>query len=373
MTLTTPQIPLQSDQQQERDDYYATVIDSVGDGVIVIASTGCITLCNPAAEEITGFSNRQAKGAEFEKLFAMESTLVDMVSKTIRTGITISDQENVVVRSTGRITPVAVTCYPLVQGSGENIGAILTLKDITYIRELEAAVRQADRLSTLGTLAAGLAHEVKNPLGGIKGAAQLLEREFPPESEMLEYTRVVIRETERIDHIIRELLELASPRALRLAPVNLHKVLGDILLLQKQAVADREIAFIQHFDPSIPEIMADEEMLTRLFLNLICNAIDAMGVDGRLTVTSRVLSDYRMTQNEKHSRMVAIEVGDDGPGIPQEDLENIWTPFFSTKSAGTGLGLTICHKIVSEHRGMIKAESDSGHGTKFTVLLPLVR
>jgi two-component system nitrogen regulation sensor histidine kinase GlnL len=201
----------------------------------------------------------------------------------------------------------------------------------------------------------------------------LLEREFEPESEMLEYTRVVIRETERIDHIIRELLELSSPRALKLAPVNLHRILGDILLLQKQAVSDRKIAFIQHFDPSIPEIMADGEMLTRLFLNLICNAVDAMGVDGRLTVTSRVLSDYRMTQNERHSRMVAIEVGDDGPGIPREDLENIWTPFFSTKSGGTGLGLTICHKIVSEHRGMIKAESDPGHGTIFTVLLPLVR
>ena len=110
-----------------------------------------------------------------------------------------------------------------------------------------------------------------------------------------------------------------------------------------------------------------------LFLNLICNAIDAIGADGRLTVTSRVLSDYRMTQNQRHSRMVAIEVSDDGPGIPQEDLENIWTPFFTTKSSGTGLGLTICHKIVSEHRGMIKVESDPGRGTKFTILLPLVR
>lgn len=365
---------IRSEQLQKQDDnYYATVIDSVGDGVIVIGSNGLITLCNPAAEEITGFSKNQAQGAEFEKLFTLETTLLDMVSKTIRTGITISDHENVVVRSTGRITPVAVTCYPLVEVSGENIGAILTLKDITYIRELEAAVRQADRLSTLGTLAAGLAHEVKNPLGGIKGAAQLLEREFLPGSEMLEYTRIVIRETNRIDHIIRELLELASPRVLKLAPVNLHKVLGDILLLQRQAVADLEIAFIQHFDPSIPEIMADEEMLIRLFLNLICNAIDALGTDGRLTVSSRILSDYRITQNERQSRMVAIEIGDNGPGIPPEDLENIWTPFFSTKSGGTGLGLTICHKIVTEHRGMIKAESEPGQGTKFTVLLPLVR
>jgi len=360
-------------QQKNRDDYFATVIDSVGDGVIVVGSNGLITLCNPAAEQITGFSQKHSLGAEFKKLFTLETTLVEMLAKTMRTGITISDHENVVVRSTGRVIPVAITCYPLVEGSGENIGAILTLKDITYIRELEAAVRQADRLSTLGTLAAGLAHEVKNPLGGIKGAAQLLEREFPPGSEMLEYTSVMIRETERIDLIIRELLELASPRGLQLAPINLHKILGDILLLQKQAIAGRNIAFIQHFDPSIPDIIADEKMLTRLFLNLIRNAIDAMGDDGRLTVSSRVHADYRMTQDQRHSRMVAIEVGDDGPGISKEDLENIWTPFFSTKSGGTGLGLTICHKIVSEHRGMIKAESDPGHGTKFTVLLPLVR
>lgn len=358
--------------QKQRDDYYATVIDSVGDGVIVVASSGLITLCNPAAEEITGFSRRQAQGAEFCKLFALETTLLEIVSKTIRTGITISDHENVVVRSTGRVTPVAVTCYPLLLGNGEHIGAILTLKDITYIRELEAAVRQADRLSTLGTLAAGLAHEVKNPLGGIKGAAQLMEREFEPGSEMLDYTRVMIRETDRIDHIIRELLELASPRGLKLAPVNLHKILGDLLLLQKQSVSGGEVVFIQNFDPSIPDIMADEEMLARLFLNLIRNAIDAMDENGRLTVSSRVLSDYRMA-NERHSRMVAIEVSDDGPGIPAEDLENIWTPFFTTKSGGTGLGLTICHKIVSEHRGMIKAESEAGRGTKFTVLLPLVQ
>lgn len=358
---------------ETRAGFYATVIDSVGDGVIVVANDGLITLCNPAAEEITGFSRRQAEGARFERLFAHETALLEVVAKTIRTGITISDHENVVVRSAGRIKPVAATSYPLVLGSGECIGAILTLKDITYIRELEAAVRQADRLSTLGTLAAGLAHEVKNPLGGIKGAAQLLERELEEGSELLDYTRVMIRETERIDHIIHELLELASPRGLKLSPVNLHRVLGDILLLQKHAVAGRDILFSKHFDPSIPDIMADEEMLTRLFLNLICNAIDAMGESGQLTVSSRVLSDYRMAQNERHSRMVAIEVCDDGPGIPHEDLENIWTPFFSTKATGTGLGLTICHKIVAEHRGMIKVESDPGHGTKFTVLLPLVQ
>jgi two-component system, NtrC family, nitrogen regulation sensor histidine kinase GlnL len=359
--------------QKVRDDYYATVIDSVGDGVIVVGLDNTITLYNPAAEEITGFSRRQAVGASFEKLFAIEKALIEMVAKTIRTGLTISDHENVVVRSTGRVVPVAATCYPLMLSNGDNIGAILSLKDITYIRELEATVRQSDRLSTLGALAAGLAHEVKNPLGGIKGAAQLLERELPDESEMLEYTKVMIRETERIDLIIRELLELASPRGLKLDPVNLHMIFGDILLLQKQAVAGKDISFLTDFDPSIPDIIADQEMLTRLFLNLIRNAIEAIGDSGQLTIVSRVMSDYHMSQNDRRSRMVSIEICDDGPGIPSDDLENIWTPFFSTKSSGTGLGLTICHKIVAEHRGMIKVDSDKGHGAKFTVLLPLIQ
>lgn len=355
------------------NDFYATVIDSVGDGVIVVDRQGIITLYNPAAEEITGFSRRQAKGAQFSQLFALEMALVEMVSKTTCTGITISDNENVIIRSTGRIKPVSVTCYPLVTGNGETIGAILTLKDITYIRELEAAVRQADRLSTLGTMAAGLAHEIKNPLGGIKGAAQLLEEELNPDSGQREYTSVIIRETERVDRIIRELLALSSPRGLILAPVNLHKVLSDIIQLQKHATLGRNIQFIQHFDPSIPDLMGDGELLKRLFLNLICNAIDSMENQGTLKVSSRILSDYRMAKMGGHSRMVTVEIADNGPGIPSEDLENIWSPFFSTKTSGTGLGLTICHKIVAEHRGMIKVESSREHGTKFTVLLPLVR
>lgn len=365
MSSITSELPL--------SDFYATVIDSVGDGVIVVDRQGIITLCNPAAEEITGYSRRQSLGVSFNKLFPLETELVEMVYKTTDTGITIVDNENIVIRSGAKIKPVSATCYPLVLGNGETIGAILTLKDITYIRELEAAVRQADRLSTIGTMAAGLAHEVKNPLGGIKGAAQLLEQELNPDSGQRDYTELIIRETERIDRIIRELLALSSPRGLELAAVNLHRVLGDIIQLHKHAVAGRSIRFTKHFDPSIPDLLADEELLKRLFMNLMGNAVDAMGDDGELKVTSRIVSDYRMAQKQGHSRMVAVEISDDGPGIPAADLENIWAPFFSTKTQGTGLGLTICHKIVAEHRGMIKVESSREHGTKFTVLLPLIR
>ena len=353
---------------------YANIIDSVGDGVIALDDAGKITLMNPAAEEITGVSRRLAQNNPFCAVFKGELLLIEMVEKTASTGMTISDHENVILKKAGHATPVSATTSPLLLQTGEKIGTILMLRDLTNIRDLERAVRQADQLSSLGTLAAALAHEIKNPLGGIKGAAQLLEQELPQQSELRDYTRVMIKEVSRVNRIVEELLELASPRKLDFRRVNLHKILGDILTLQKRAGGARNVAFRQQFDPSIPAILADEELLTQLFLNLIKNGMEAVGESGTVQVTSRVVSDYSMSQNwERRSRMVAVEVIDDGEGMGKEKLEQIFTPFFTTKPKGTGLGLAICQKIVSEHRGMMKVDSEPGKGTTFTVMLPLVQ
>lgn len=358
----------------ELKQYYANVIDSVGDGVIVLDENGYGTLMNPAAEEITGVSRRQLIGNRFVLLFKSAPVLVEMVEKTASSGMTVSDHENIVLLTAGGAVPVSATTSPLIQDDGRQIGTILILRDLTNIRDLEQAVRRADRLSALGTLAAGLAHEIKNPLGGIKGAAQLLEMELPPESELRDYTEIMLKEAARVNRIVEELLDLTSPRKPELTRVNLHRVIGDILLLQKESVRGQDITFHQQFDPSIPPIMADEGRLTQLFLNLVKNAVEAVGETGMVRITSRILSDYSMTQKgERRSRMVAIDVADDGPGIRKEQMENLFTPFFTTKSKGTGLGLAICQKIVSEHRGMLRVQSDPGKGTTFTVMLPLIQ
>ncbi|MBJ6727825.1 two-component system sensor histidine kinase NtrB [Geomesophilobacter sediminis] len=354
--------------------YYANVIDSVGDGVIVLDNSGMVTLVNPAAEEIASVSRRQAKGARFSDIFRSETALLELVEKTAATGMSVSDHETVVLKRGGRLTPVGVSTSPLLRAAGERIGTIVLLRDLTKVRELEEAVRQADRLSSLGALAAGLAHEIKNPLGGIKGAAQLLEMEFPDNEDLREYVRVMLKEVQRVNVIVEELLALASPGRLKLGKVNLHRVLSDIVLLQKRASDGKKIVIQQYFDPSIPPILADEALLTQLFLNLIRNAIEAVGEDGVVKVTSKVLSDYSMTPiGERRARMVAIEVADNGPGIPEDVIDHLFTPFFTTKTKGTGLGLAICQKIVSEHRGMIRVESDRSRGTVFTVTLPLIQ
>ena len=355
-------------------DYYANIIDSVGDGVLVTDPEGVVTLINPAAEELTGISRRQVQGHPFRITFRDSPVLVDMVERTRSTGMNISDYENVMLMTGDHPTPVSATTSPLLMSNGESIGVILILRDLTNVRELERAVRQTDRLSALGTLAAGLAHEIKNPLGGIRGAAQLLERELSDDSEMREYTRIMLKEVSRVNRIVEELLALTSPRKLKLEAINLHQIIGDLCTLQRRAVGDRMVAIQQQFDPSIPSFLADEELLTQLFLNLVKNALEAVGEVGLIRIVTRVHADYRMTQQgARRTRMVAVSISDDGPGIPKEQQEQLFTPFFTTKATGTGLGLAICQKIVSEHRGILKVQSTPGKGTTFTVMLPLVQ
>ena len=359
---------------ERTESYYANVVDSVGDGVIVLDNAGAVTLVNPAAEELAGVSRRQARGGLFSDIFKEEGPLLDMVAKTVATGMSVTDHENIVLKRNGKLTPVGASTSPLLSSEGDRIGTIVLLRDLSNVRELEEAVRQADRLSSLGALAAGLAHEIKNPLGGIKGAAQLLELEFPENEDLREYIRVMLKEVQRVNLIVEELLALASPGRLKLGKVNLHRVISDIILLQKRAADGLEITFGQYFDLSIPPILADEALLIQLFLNLIRNAMEAVGEGGVVKVTSRVLADYSMTQKgDRRARMVAIDIADNGPGIAAEVQEHLFTPFFTTKSKGTGLGLAICQKIVSEHRGMIRVDSELGRGTIFTVMLPLIQ
>jgi len=363
-----------SETEHSLKGYFAHVIDSVGDGVIVLDRQSKITFLNPAAEEITGISRRQAVGSGFVEFFRGEDVLLEMVAKTSESGMTISDHENVVLKKGTYVTPVNATTSPLLLANGECIGIVLVLRDISNIRELEDAVRQSDRLSTLGTLAAGLAHEIKNPLGGIKGAAQLLERELPKGSELREYTSIMLKEAGRVNRIVEELLSLTTPRKLELSHVDIHQVIGDIVTLQKRAAVTKNIAFVQDFDLSIPPILADEALITQLFLNFIKNCVEAINDSGQIRIVTRVLSDYSMTKKgERFSRMVVIDIVDDGPGISKEILENLFTPFFTTKSKGTGLGLAICNKIVNDHRGFIRVDSEPGKGSIFTVMLPLVR
>lgn len=363
------------DPARGADDIYARVLENVTDGVVAIDGRGCISLLNPAAQNYARLSERQSLGRAFGEVFAGQTELLGLVETAMRDGRTISDHEKILLRRPSfDPLPVGISVSPILTADGSQDGAVLIIRDLSRVRELEDAVRRTDRLSILGTMAAGLAHEIKNPLGGIKGAAQLLRMEHDEDESVREYTGVMVREVERVNRIIEELLDLGSPHPPEMGEVSLTRIIDDIVLFQKEALRAKAVEFELHYDPSIPPLRGDKNLLTRLFLNLIKNAGEAVGKRGTIEVTTRVASEYHVNQpGGKSVPFIVVDIRDDGRGIPEETLDQIFTPFYTTRDSGTGLGLATCQKIVSEHNGFIKVDSAEGEGTRFSVYLPFVR
>ena len=352
---------------------YRMVLENIDDAVIALDQDGLISLFNPAAQLFTGTSEKQCLGRSFVDKFKHQKNLCKLVQTSLAEGRSISDHETVKLQGV-RPRPLSVTVSPLLAADGKQQGVVLILRDLTQVRKLEAAVQRSDQMAMVGTMSAGLAHEIKNPLGGIKGAAQLLQRELQSGSDLIEYPQIMIREAERINSIIEELLDLAKPRQQKIELVNISQILDEIMLLQKQALAEQEIVFQLNLDPSIPPSYGDRDLLIRLFLNLIKNAGEAVPHGGEIIIESRIDNEYYLSRaGDRSVPVILITINDNGPGIPAEVMERIYTPFYTTKTGGSGLGLAICQKIIADHGGFLKIVPRPTGGTSVKVSLPLVR
>jgi two-component system nitrogen regulation sensor histidine kinase GlnL len=345
------------------------ILANLDDGVVALDAEGKIIFFNEASEVLTDISSAAATNQPLEQIFKREPWLVDLVQRTHPPRQKRARGEGDFISRWGRKIPVGVTVSPLQDRHGHFVGTILLLRDIKRRRELEEDLKRADRLVMIGTLGAGLAHEIRNPLGGIKGAAQLLRRAVDNNPSVREFTDIMIREVDRVNQLIEQLLDVSRPPELQLVPINIHEVLEDVLLLESQTIGDKEIQIKKLFDPSLPPIRGDRARLTQVFLNLVKNAFQAME-RGTLAVTTRLETDYYVReQGTAPNRFIWVDLADEGTGIREEDLPHIFSPFFSTKNNGTGLGLATCYRIIKEHGGTIRVESTEGRGSRFRVSL----
>lgn len=354
--------------------YYENILASIQDGVIVVSNECIIITFNPAIEEMSGISSSYARGQSLQSVFSDEPRLIGLTIKTISTGTVYSDSDfQILRRGDKKVFPVSLIISPLSDERGDMKGAILAVRDMTRAKELEESLRKADRFASLGLLAAGMAHEIKNPLGGLRGAAQLLNEEIKNE-KYREYTQVIIKEADRVNSIVEDLFTLSNPRPPELRVINIHEILESILLLEKKALKKSNISVVQIYDPSLPAVMVDEGQITQVFLNIIKNAVESMPAGGELTIITRIFYDYIVIKDggKSQSKMVLVEVRDTGEGFQEDIINHLFTPFFSTKSKGIGLGLAISHKIVEEHGGMIKVlNRTNGKGAILHILLPI--
>jgi signal transduction histidine kinase len=254
---------------------------------------------------------------------------------------------------------------PLIGGQGEVIGIVLVLDDLTEVRALEEQVQRAQRLAALGRLAGGLAHEIRNPLGITRAAAQMLQRELGEHATLGEYTQIIQTEIDRVDRLIEQLLAYARPVPLERGPIDVVALLDHTAALTRAYAAQRGVTLAVDCAPDLPMVEGDAELLHQALVNLILNGVHATTLGG----TVRVLANA--PQPEHHpSPMVSLIVSDTGHGIASDDLPHIFDPFFTTRLDGTGLGLSIVQQIVQEHGGTIEVHSEIGQGTRFVIRLP---
>ncbi len=350
------------------------VLDAVLAGILVLDEDGRIELVNSAACRILETSAESAQGLSIERLLGPNHSIAKLARGVFASGRAAVDSEQRVERRGAEPVVVDASASPLFEDGRRVSGVVLFLRDRTIQKRLEELVAERERLSAFGHIAAGIAHEVKNPLGGIRGAAEILAARADDE-RMKEAAELVVREVGRIAALVDDLMVFARNDEIRLAPVNIHRVLDHVLELHRMDPGARAVRVERAFDPSIPELLADESRLTQVFLNLTQNAMQAMGAEGgTLTIRTRMpLAHVLSTTGEGSVPTLLVTVSDTGPGIAPDVLAELATPFFTTRKGGTGLGLAVSRHWVTRHGGTLRIDSTVGEGTSVEVALPLRR
>jgi PAS domain S-box-containing protein len=351
--------------------YTDHILRSFVNGLVTLDLDGRVVTVNLAAETLTGCAASALTGRPVTEAFHHAPELRDLLLETLRTRVGVPPVSLMLAGGDGPAVPVEVATTPLRGAEGQALGVVAILRDLTPVRQLEEQLRRSDRLAALGTLAAGLAHEIKNPLTSIMTFSRHVARRFDDERFRQRFQSVVPRELERINAIVDGLLRLARPARLVLAPVHLPPLLEQALELYAPQIEARRIHVRRNWDAGVPPVPGDAEHLYQAFLNLVANAIDAMEDEGgTLTVHLGWPPDGERAGGPLRDRLI-VEVADTGCGIKPEETPSVFNPFFTTKSGGTGLGLAIAHKIIEDHGGTVTFRSTAGQGTVFTVALPL--
>jgi len=351
-----------------------SVLDAVLDGILLIDREGCVEDVNTEACRIFGISAESIRGISIDKLIDPGRAIVGLARRVVETGQPFVQDEVIFERHKAPSLSIDVSVSPLFdveQGSTLD-GAVVVIRDRTITNSLREIVNQQEQLASYGLIAAGIAHEVKNPLGGIRGAAELIER-WSGDDRSTQAASLIVREVDRISDLVEELMVFARGEELSLAPVNAHQILDSVIELVRLDPLSEGIVIERAYDPSIPEIMADADRLQQVFLNLIRNALQAMKAGtGRLQIESRMTLDQRLTGKDLSSiPTVQVVIKDNGSGISPEVYERLATPFFTTRQKGTGLGLAVSRHWVNRHHGTLKISSPPGEGTTVRVNLPL--
>jgi two-component system nitrogen regulation sensor histidine kinase GlnL len=337
-----------------------SLINSLEDAILLLDRKTTVVFINKTGEEFIGRGQREVIGRKLSELFPDAKVIVKLARKALRESRSFSAKDvevkiDGVSRVDFRISPFFV--------DNRNEGVLLSARENLSIVDKEDA-----SFDSLVYLLGSIAHEIKNPLGGIKGAAQLLKKRLS-ESGDAEYLNLIIRETDRLNSVLQSYLTMSRKPVLH--PINIHEVIEKAVSIMNISRKNGNICIHRLYDPSLPKIIGDEGKLLQVCVNIIKNAIEAMPRGGDLGISTK-LSDEYVVQNRQAKRWAVVSVSDTGKGIPKDEIRKIFLPFYTRKKKGTGLGLALSKKIIIDHGGFVRAESPapSGKGAVFSLSIP---
>lgn len=334
-------------------DLWQEIFDSLSDAIIVFDPELSPLAINSAAETL--FEISRANPAALEDLLRRNGWLIGMARMCLQSGQELANAD-AQIEFGRRKTAVNAEVAPLLGGAGASRGAVALLHNLSLHRGAERALGADEpdlRLSP-----AGLAHEVKNPLTGIKGATELLAARLRSDPRAQQYCDVILDGVNRITTLVEQVLAASAPQRLHFAPVNIHRVVhGALRMAGLHPQPPAGVTIEQVFDPSLPEISADAAALERALLNLMRNAAEAIGMRGTIRLRTRMESEFRMTAEGRRRQFLRVEVSDSGRGMAPKEMAQLFTPFFTTKPSGTGLGLVLSQRIIAAHGGKLWAEA----------------
>ncbi len=341
--------------------YADSVVANLPAGLISVDQEGRIVSINRKGEEILDRKEESIKDLPLDLVFPRRTC---DLGGLMASGTPILDQEIEYSREGDPPIPLSVSATRMIDDEDLPMGAVVIFRDLRELRRLQEEVQRSERMASLGSMAAGIAHEIRNPLSSIKGLARYLGDHFKEGSEERQYVSIMTEEVNRLNRAISELLEFARPAELSVCPQEIGGLLEHSMRLVRSDADQKNVKIELMVEPGMPPAKVDGDRVIQALLNIYQNSLAAMESGGSLKV-------YACSRPGEG--MVEIRVEDTGCGIPREDIGRIFDPYFTTKKGGTGLGLAIVHKIVESHSGEIRVESGAGQGTKFIMLLPAVR
>lgn len=340
------------------------IMENMSTSIMVLDSSFNVLYINPACEMLFEISRRKACRKNWNQLVIEHHDLTGRMKVSVEQGHPFTDRELQLEIYGNRIVTVDCSITPLY----DPLAQPCLMIELQYMERQLQISREENLISqsqAVSALVKGLAHEVKNPLGGLRGAAQLLERELESD-ELKEYTQIIIDEADRLQSLVDRML---GPTAIpRKDMINIHQVLERVYALIR-VDASESIEIVRDYDPSIPEVYADADQLIQSILNLVRNAVQAMGESGRLELRTRSKRQFTIG-HQRYKLVVMVEIVDNGPGIPVELQDQIFLPMISSRIEGSGLGLSIAQSLINRHSGLIECSSTPGK-TVFRILLPL--